>query len=87
MAPRPQRRIGRPNDERRIALRELERQWDEEHRRHKQTVEQLRRSRTLLEERLSKAGEQRRAEDRIRDAYHDSHATTVKIRTKKKTRS
>lgn len=87
MASRPQRRIGRPNDERRIALRELERQWEEEHRRHKQTVEQLRRARTLLEERLSKAGEQRRAEDQIRDAYHDSHATTVKIRTKKKTRS
>jgi hypothetical protein len=84
MASRPQRRIGRPNDERRIALRELERQWDEEHRRHKRTVEQLRRARTLLEERLSRDVEQRRSEDRIRDAYHDSRARTVKIHAKKR---
>ena len=84
MASRPERRIGRTNDERRIALRELERQWDEEHRRHKQTVEQLRRARSLLEERLSKASGQRRAEDQIRDDYHDSCAITVKIHAKKR---
>jgi hypothetical protein len=83
MAARPERRIGRPNEERRKALRELERQWDAEHRRHQQTVEQLRRARALLEQRLSASNERRRAEDQIRDDYHDSRARTIKAGKKR----
>jgi predicted nucleic acid-binding Zn-ribbon protein len=83
MAWRPQRRIGRSNEERRNAVRELERQWEAEQHRHKQTVEQLRRARALLEERLSRSHEQRRAEEQIRDAYHDSRARVVTIARKK----
>jgi hypothetical protein len=82
MARRPERRIGRSNDERRNALRELERQWEAEQR-HKQTVEQLRHARALLEERLSRSHERRRAEEQIRDAYHDSRARVVKTARKK----
>jgi hypothetical protein len=77
MAARPQRRFGRSDEERRQALRDLERQWDAEHRRHKQTVEQLRRARAILEEKLSASAERRRAEDQIRDAYHDSRARVI----------
>jgi hypothetical protein len=82
MAWRPERRIGRSNEERRKALREFERQWHAE-RRHKQTVEQLRQARALLEERLSRSHERRRAEEQIRDAYHDSRARVVKIAREK----
>jgi hypothetical protein len=84
MAWRPERRIGRSNEERRRALRELERQWEAEQQRHKQTVEQLRRARALLEERLSRSHERHRVEEEIRDAYHDSRAREVKIARKKR---
>jgi hypothetical protein len=80
---REQRRVGRSDADRRRTLAELERLWEAEHRRHHQTVEQLRRARALLEERLSSGNERRRAEDRIRDDYHDSSARIVKPRKKR----
>lgn len=78
-----ERRIGRSDADRRRALEELKRLWDAEHDRHHRTVEQLRRARELLEERLSSTTEQRRAEDRIRDAYHDSRARIVRAGKKR----
>jgi hypothetical protein len=78
MPRRPERRIGRSEEERRQALQDLQRQWEAENRRHRQTVDQLRRARARMEQRLSSAEEQRRAEDRIRDEYHDSRARVVK---------
>jgi hypothetical protein len=78
MPRRSERRIGRSDEERRRALQDLQRQWEAENRRHRQTVEQLRRARALMEQRLSSADEQRRVEDRIRDEYHDSRARIVR---------
>ena len=83
MARRPERRIGRSDADRRRGLEELRRLWEAEHVRHRQTVEQLRRARAVLEQRLSSAGERRRAEDRIRDDYHDSRATIVRVGKKR----
>jgi hypothetical protein len=77
MPRRVERRSGRSDAERRRALLELQRRWDAEHRRHHQTVEQLRRTRAQLEQRLLTVAERRRAEDKIRDDYHDSRARIV----------
>jgi hypothetical protein len=55
----------------------MQRHRDLAHRRRLQTLEQLRRARAVLEARLSLQDELRRAEDRIRDEYHDSRAITV----------
>jgi hypothetical protein len=48
------------------------------HRQHRQTLEQLRRARRLLELGFGSAQERRRAEDRIRLERHDSCAVTIK---------
>jgi hypothetical protein len=80
MPRRPERRIGRSNEERQKALQDLQRQWAARHGRHHLSVEQLRRARALMEERLASDEQRRRAEDRIRDEYHDSRAKTVKKR-------
>jgi hypothetical protein len=47
-------------------------------RQHRQTLEQLRRARRLLELGFGGAQERRRAEDRIRLERHDSCAVTIK---------
>jgi len=52
--------------------------WVFEHRRHHQTVEQLRRASRLLALGFGRAHERRRAEDKIRDERHDAHAVTIK---------
>jgi hypothetical protein len=72
------RRVGRSDEERREALNELQRQWEAgaPGRTHL-TAEQLRRARELMEQRLAVAEDRRRAEDRIRDEYHDSRAVIV----------
>jgi hypothetical protein len=80
MAVRPRRRVGRSDQERRQALLALQRQWEAKHRRYRLSVEQLRRARAQLEQRLTSGGDQRRAEDRIREEYHDSRATIVQSR-------
>jgi len=80
MPRRPERRNGRSNDERQQALEDLQRQWAAKHGRHQLSVDQLRRARALMEERLASDEERRRAEDRIRDEYHDSRAKTVRKR-------
>jgi hypothetical protein len=69
--------VGRSDEERRQALKELQRQWEAGAGRAHLTTEQLRRARALMEERLSAAEDRRRAEDRIRDEYHDSRAIIV----------
>jgi len=74
---REMRRVGRSNDERRHALKELQRQWEAGTGRPHLTAEQLRRARAAMEQRLSRAEDRRRAEDQIRDEYHDSHAVVV----------
>ena len=71
------RRVGRSDDERRESLRELQRQWDAGANRPHLTTDQLRRARAAMEQRLAHAEDRRRAEDRIRDEYHDSHAVIV----------
>jgi hypothetical protein len=76
MPRRPELRLARSDEVRRKA-HDLQRQCDVAHRRRLQTLEQLRRARALLEARLSLQVELRRAEDRIRDEYHDSRAITV----------
>jgi hypothetical protein len=48
------------------------------HQQHRQTLEQLRRARRLLELGFGGAQERRRAEDRIRLERHDSYAVTIK---------
>jgi hypothetical protein len=52
--------------------------WDFEHRQHRQTVEHLRRASRLLELGFGRAQERRRAEDKIRDEWHDARAVTIK---------
>jgi len=49
-----------------------------QHRRHHQALEQLRRTRRLLQLGFGGAQERRRAEDRIRLERHDAHAVTIK---------
>lgn len=71
------RRVGRSDAERRLALDDLERQLDARATRGQLTAEQLRRARAAMEERLALAQHQRRAEDLIRDEYHDSRAIIV----------
>jgi hypothetical protein len=83
MARRPKRRVGRSDDERRRALTDLQRQWEARASRGQLTAEQLRRARAAMEERLAKAEDRRRAEDRIRDEYHDSRAIVVTWSRKK----
>jgi hypothetical protein len=74
---RPKRRVGRSDNERRQALLTLQQQWEAKQRRYQLSVEQLRRARHQLEQRLASGDDQRRAEDRIREEYHDSRARTV----------
>jgi hypothetical protein len=69
--------VGRSDEERRQALRELQRLWEAGAARAHLTTEQLRRARALMEERFAIAENRRRAEDRIRDEYHDSKAVIV----------
>jgi hypothetical protein len=73
----PKQRIVRSAPERVEALRDLQRQRHTEGPRHRLSVDQLRRARALMEQRLSSAKDQRRVEDRIRDEYHDTRAKTV----------
>ncbi len=77
---RPTRLIGRSDQERRLALLSLQLQWEAKQRRYQLSVEQLRRARAQLEQRLTSGDDQRRAEDLIREEYHDSRATTVRVR-------
>ena len=74
---RPKRRVGRSDNERRRALLTLQQQWEAKQRRYQLSVEQLRRAREQLEQRLASGDDQRRVEDRIREEYHDSRARTV----------
>ena len=74
---RPKRRVGRSDKERRQALLALQLQWEAKQRRYQLSVEQLRRARHQLEQRLASGDDQRREEDRIREEYHDSRARTV----------
>ena len=76
MPRRSTRRVGRSDEERRQALKELQRQWEAGPRAHL-TTEQLRRARELMEQRFAMAEDRRRAEDMIRDEYHDSRAIIV----------
>ena len=78
--PRGKRRVGRSDKERRQALLALQLQWEAKQRRYQLSVEQLRRARAQLEQRLASGDDQRRAEDRIREEYHDSRARTVGTR-------
>ena len=73
-----ERRIGRSDEERQKAPQDPERQSATKHGRHQLSVEQLRRARALMEERLASEEDRRRVEDRIRDEYHDSRAKTVR---------
>ena len=77
---RAKRRVGRSDKERRQALLLLQLQWEAKQRRYQLSGEQLRRARAQLEQRLTSGDDQRRAEDRIREEYHDSRATTVRNR-------
>lgn len=77
MSGRGMRRVGRSDDERRQALRELQRQWEAGPGRAHLTTEQLRRARAAMEQRLADAEDRRRAEDLIRDEYHDSRAVII----------
>ena len=74
---RPKRRVGRSDNERRRALLTHQQQWEAKQRRYQLSVEQLRRAREQLEQRLASGDDQRRVEDRIREEYHDSRARTV----------
>lgn len=78
--------MGRSDEERRHALKELQRQWEAGPGRVHLTTEQLRRAREAMEQRLSLAEDRRRAEDQIRDEYHDSRAIIVTW-TRKRRRS
>ena len=79
---RAKRRVGRSDQERRQAVLALQQEWEAKQRRYQLSVEQLRRAREQLEQRLASSDDQRRAEDRIREDYHDSHARTVRGRKK-----
>ena len=52
--------------------------WEFEHRQHHQTVEQLRRASRVLALGFGLAQERRRAEDKIREEWHDARAVTIK---------
>jgi hypothetical protein len=52
--------------------------WNFEHRRHHQTVEQLRRASRILALGFGRAHERRRAEDKIRDEWHDAREVTIR---------
>jgi hypothetical protein len=69
--------VGRSDEERRQALKDLQRQWEAGAVRAHLTTEQLRRARARMEERFAIAEDRRRAEDQIRDEYHDSRAIVV----------
>ena len=86
MSGRGMRRSSSVRPTRRESLRELQRQWDAGAGRPHLTTEQLRRARAAMEERLALAEDRRRAEDQIRDEYHDSHAVIVTW-TRKRRRS
>ena len=77
MARRRTRRVGRSDEERRLALHELQRQWEARAARGQLTADQLRRARAAMEARFAEVEDRRRAEDRIRDEYHDSRAIIV----------
>ena len=79
---RARRRVGRSDRERRQAVLALQQEWEAKQRRYQLSVEQLRRAREQLEQRLASGDDQRRAEDRIREEYHDSRARTVRVRKK-----
>ena len=79
---RRRRRVGRSDHERRQAVLALQQQWEAKQRRYQLSVEQLRHAREQLEQRLASGDDQRRAEDRIREEYHDSRARTVRGRKK-----
>jgi hypothetical protein len=49
-----------------------------QNRRPQQTAEQLRRARRLLELKFAGAQKRRRAEDWIREEWHDAHAVTIR---------
>jgi hypothetical protein len=83
MPRRPGRRTGRSDPERLKALHDLQHQSDAEGRRHRLSVDQLRRARALMEQRLSSADDQRRVAARIRDEYHDTRAKTVQKQKKR----
>jgi hypothetical protein len=72
-----ERRVGRSDTERRNHVLSLKQQWEAKQRRYQLSVEQLRRARERLERRLASGEDRRRAEDRIREEYHDSRARTV----------
>jgi hypothetical protein len=80
----PSRRVGRSNEERREAAEKLQRERLAKPGPHRLSVDQLRRARALMEQRLSSDTDRRRAEDRIRDEYHDSRAKTVRRRKKRR---
>jgi hypothetical protein len=80
---RPERQTGRSDPERLKALHDLQRQSDPEGRRPRLSVDQLRRARALMEQRLSSADNQRRVAARIRDEYHDTRAKTVQKQKKR----
>jgi hypothetical protein len=63
--------------ERRSDVLSLKQQWEAKQRRYQLSVEQLRRARERLEQRLASGEDQRRAEDQIREEYHDSHSRTI----------
>jgi hypothetical protein len=72
----PERHRGPSDKELHRQLEQL--MWDFEHRRHHQTVEQLRRASRLLALGFGRAQERRRAEDKIRDEWHDAREVTIK---------
>ena len=86
MSRRRTRRVGRSDEERRQALKELQRQWEAKAPRPHLTTEQLRQARELMEQRFAIGEDRRRAEDRIRDEYHDSRAIIVTWTRKPRTR-
>jgi hypothetical protein len=72
-----ERRVGRSETKRRSDVLSLKQQSEANPRRYQLSVEQLRRARERLERRLASGEDQRRAEDRIREEYHDSRARIV----------
>jgi hypothetical protein len=83
MPRQPERQNGRSDPERLKALHDMLRQSDAEGRRPRLSVDQLRRARALMEQRLSSADNQRRVAARIRDEYHDTRAKTVQKHKKR----
>jgi hypothetical protein len=87
MSRRRKRRVGRSDEERRQALKALQVEWAASGARAQLTTDQLRRARQLMEERFAVAEDRRRAEDQIRDEYHDSRAIIVTWSRKPRPRS